>query len=77
MARKKNKPVNASTARVRVAPKKRTTGTKQVRVKSTRSSRTKAGQPPSREFKGRKWFGAFPELAGPTLRIQRQLRNEW
>lgn len=77
MARKKDKPVNASTARVRVAPKKRTTGAKRVRVESTRPSRMKAEQPSSRAFDAMKWCGILPELSGNSLSIQRRMRDEW
>lgn len=77
MAKQKNKPVNASTARVRVAPKKRTTTAKRAVKSGTRNKRVTAKQPPQKLFDAKKWLGAFPELEGPTLTIQRQMRDEW
>lgn len=74
---KKNKPLNATTARVRVAPKKRSTSAKRAVKKGARTKRAAGDQPPRKLFDAKKWFGAFPELAGPTLKIQRQMRDEW
>ncbi len=74
---KKNKPLNATTARVRVAPKKRSAVTKRAVKKGTRTKRSATAEPPSKLLDAKKWFGAFPELAGPTLKIQRQMRDEW
>lgn len=72
---KKNKSVNASTARVRPAPERKTrAGNK---VAEPRTKRGKHEAPPRKLFDAMKWFGAFPELAGPTLKIQRQMRDEW
>jgi hypothetical protein len=75
---KKNKPLNASIARVRVAPKKRSGSAKKRAAKAgPRTKRAASKEPPRKLFDAKKWFGAFPELAGPTLKIQRQLRDEW
>ena len=73
---KKSKPLNASTARVRVAPKKRSAVKRAVK-NGTRAKRAIGNQPPRKLFDAKKWFGAFPELKGPTLTIQRQMRDEW
>ncbi|MBS1768294.1 MAG: hypothetical protein JSS77_01405 [Acidobacteria bacterium] len=72
---KKNKPVNAGTARVRPAPKRKARAIK--KVAASRAKRGKHAAPPQKLFDAMKWFGAFPELAGPTLKVQRQLRDEW
>lgn len=73
---KKNKPANAVKARARLAGKR---ATKAVAVKKTGSRRKPAdkAQPPQKLFHAKEWFGAFPELAGPTLKVQRQSRDEW
>jgi len=63
---KKNKPVNASTARVRPAPKRK-----------ARAKRGKHEGPPQKLFDAMKWCGILPELAGDSLKIQRQMRDEW
>jgi len=78
MAKQKKQPVNASSARVRVVPKKRAVAAaKRTTKKSTRTKRTTVEEPPRKLFDATKWFGAFPELAGPTVKIQRQMLDEW
>jgi hypothetical protein len=72
----KNKPVNAGTARVRPAPKRKARAIKKVAA-APRAKRGKHEAPPQKLFDAMKWFGAFPELAGPTLKVQRQMRDEW
>lgn len=70
---KKNKAVNAVKTRARTATKR----IKQRASAKKTGSRKKAMAPPQKLFDAKKWFGAFPELAGPTLKIQRQMRDEW
>lgn len=73
---KKKKPANAVKTRARLAGKR---ATKRVSAKKT-GSRKKAvdeAQPPQKLFHAKEWFGAFPELAGPTVKVQRQMRDEW
>lgn len=69
---KKNKPENAIKARVRISPKR---AAKHASVKKA-STRKKEGEkvPLQKLFDAKKWFGAFPDLAGPTLKIQREMR---
>ena len=76
MPKKKDKPVNATKARVRVAAPKRAAAKRTAR-NTRRAGRTKGKQPPQKLFDAKKWFGAFPELKGPTLTIQRRMRDEW
>jgi len=84
MAKKKSKTVdNVKTRARRAVPKaKATTPAKKTAAKkqastSTRTKKATVPQPPKKLFTATEWFGAFPELKGPTLTIQRQLRNEW
>jgi len=76
MAKQKNKPVNASTARVRVAPK-RPTKVKRATKPPVQRKRAIGKQPPQKLFDAKKWLGVLPELAGDTLSIQRKMRDEW
>ena len=72
---KKNKPVNAVKARVRISPKR---AAKHAPVKKAETRKKGAEKAlPQKLFDAKKWFGAFPDLAGPTLKIQRQMRDEW
>ena len=73
---KKNKPANAVKTRARLAGKR---ATKRVSAKKTGSRKKSVdkAQPPQKLFRAKEWFGAFPELAGPTVKIQRQMRDEW
>jgi len=77
MAKKKDKIANASKARVRIAPKKRSTMAKRMVKSGVRGKDTALQQPPQQLFNAKKWFGAFPEVEGPTLAIQRRMRDEW
>ncbi|MBL0045771.1 MAG: hypothetical protein IPP33_15645 [Flavobacteriales bacterium] len=74
---KKNKPLNASTARVRISPKKRSTRATRELKRGARTKRAAGKQPPRKLFDAMKWCGILPELAGGSLAIQRQMRNEW
>ena len=76
MPKKKDKPVNATKARVRVAAPKRAAAKRTAR-NTRRAGPAKGKQPPQKLFDAKKWFGAFPELNGPTLTIQRRMRDEW
>ena len=76
---KKNKPLNASTARVRVAPKKRSAATKRAVKSGARSKRTTAKQPPQKLFDAKKWLGAFPDIGDwyiESLREEARLNEE-
>lgn len=73
---KKSKPADAVKSRARLVGKR---ATKRVPAKKA-GSRKKAAdkaQQPQKLFHAKEWFGAFPELVGPTLKVQRQLRGEW
>lgn len=72
---KKNKPVNAGTARVRPAPKRKARAIK--KVAASRAKRGKHETPPQKLFDAMKWCGILPELAGDSLKIQRRMRDEW
>ena len=72
---KKGKAANAVKTRARVHVKR----AKRITAKKA-GARKKAGDvpvPPRKLFDAKKWLGAFPELAGPTLTIQRRMRDEW
>jgi hypothetical protein len=73
---KKNKPANAVKARPRVESKtkKKVSPLKKAVVKTKKAIKE---EPPRKLFDAKKWFGAFPELKGPTLTIQRRMRDEW
>lgn len=73
---KKNGSANAVKTRARLVSKR---STKRVSAKKTASRKKPAGkaQPPQKLFHAKEWFGAFPELAGPTVKVQRQMRDEW
>ena len=73
---KKNKPVNAGAARVRPAPKRKARAIKKVAA-APRAKRGKHEGPPQKLFDAMKWCGILPELAGDSLKIQRQMRDEW
>jgi hypothetical protein len=77
MAKKKDKIANASKARVRIASKKRSTTAKRMVKSGVRGKDAILQQPPQQLFDAKNWFGAFPELEGPTLAIQRRMRDEW
>ena len=75
---KKNKPLNASTARVRVAPKKRVAQAKRAAKNGSRTKRSvKKAWPANKGYDAMKWCGVLPELAGDSLTIQRRMRDEW
>jgi hypothetical protein len=73
---KKSKPLNATTARARVSPKRRA-GRKTSAPKPSSKRTTKKLLPPKQGFDAMKWCGVLPELAGDPLAIQRQMRDEW
>jgi len=77
MAKQKSKAASAAKAKVRVAPKKRSTSSKCASKRSARTKRTAGEQPPQKLFDAMKWCGILPELAGDSLAIQRQMRDEW
>lgn len=77
MAKKKDKIANASKARVRVSPKKRTAAARRTSKGGAHAKRISVKEPPSRAFDAMKWCGILPELAGDSLTIQRQMRDEW
>lgn len=74
---KKNKPLNASGARVRIAPKKRSAKAKRSVKSVVHAKRATDKLPPRKLFDALKWCGILPELAGDSLAIQRQMRDEW
>ncbi len=76
MAKKKDKIVNASAARVRVAPKRRAAKPLGA-TKATAKRSAHRPLPPKKGFDAMKWCGVLPELAGDSLAIQRQMRDEW
>lgn len=72
---KKNKPANAVKTRARLAGKR---ATKAVAVKKVaRTKRAAQSEMPRKRFDAMKWCGILPELAGDSLTIQRQMRDEW
>ncbi len=76
MAKQKDKTANAAVARVRVAPKRRAAKAPRA-TKATAKRSARRPLPPKKGFDAMKWCGAFPELAGPTVEIQRRMRDEW
>ncbi len=73
---KKNNPLHTVTARARVASKHRAVKKAAAPKPSTKRG-TKKLLPPKKGFDTMKWCGVLPELAGDSLSIQRQMRDEW
>lgn len=72
---KKGKTANAVKTRTRVLAKRAKHST--VKKAGARKKAGDAPEPPRKLFDAKKWLGAFPELAGNSLTIQRRMRNEW
>lgn len=77
MAKKKSTPAEAVKSRARRAAPKKAAPKKLADTTRIRKKKAVVLQPPKKLFIATRWFGAFPELKGPTLTIQRQLRDEW
>ncbi len=73
---KKNNPLHTVTPRVRVASMRRAVKKAAAPKPSTKRA-TKKLLPPKKGFDAMKWCGVLPELAGDSLSIQRQMRDEW
>ncbi|HMN05886.1 MAG TPA: hypothetical protein PKD45_09175 [Flavobacteriales bacterium] len=73
---KKSKPADAVKSRACLVGKR---ATKRVPAKKAGSRMKLAdkAQPSQKLFHAKEWFGAFPELAGPMLKVQQQMRGEW
>ena len=70
---------NATTARVRVAPEKRSAVAKRAAKTSGKSKRTAGKQPPRKLFDAKKWLGIFPDMAEwyiGSLREEARLNEE-